>query len=450
MAGIAGISAAGKEGLVAEMLLKINHRGGDWTAVRSVNNTTLGITGKAFEIEKKEKLFSFNTVSDSYLSNRRAGVCAEQDGLVFSRDLMGIAPLSIGRNAKGVMCFASEVKALLLEATDIQALSPGFGETSRGISRKSQATQDVDMLNPQPAARRLAMVLEEAVARNISREPVIPTGAWLSGGLDSSIIALLASKYIDPLHTFAVGLRGAPDLVYARRLADILGTSHHEIIVTNDDILSSLPQTIYHLESFDRLLVRSSLLNFLAAKAASNYVAAVFSGEGADELFAGYEYLKALEQGALEAELNRLLAGLHKTALQRVDRCASAFGLIPILPFLEKEVIEIASQIPLAFKLRDDIEKWILRRAFMEQLPIPILYRKKAKFWQGGGVQEMLNEIAEREVTDYDFLHERVVNDEITLNSKEELLYYRLFKEHFGNASNFNWVGRTKVTPNNE
>ena len=286
--------------------------------------------------------------------------------------------------------------------------------------------------------------LAAAVERRIGNGEV---GCRLSGGLDSSAMAALARPHVDRLHTFAAGLPGAPDLASAAEVAAFIGSDHHEVVVTFAQMLAVLPAVIYHLESFDALLVRSSITNYLVAKAASDYVPAVFSGEGGDELFAGYEYLKALDPAALPAELIDIIGRLHNTALQRVDRCASAHGTVAHVAFLNPEVVAYALQIPAEFKLRDGVEKWILRRALDGALPESVLDRTKAKFWEGAGVSDLLAEYAKGQISDADFRAERKLVNGWTLNTKEELLYYRIFREHFGELEDLAWMGRTKGAP---
>ena len=270
-------------------------------------------------------------------------------------------------------------------------------------------------------------------------------GAWLSGGLDSSALTALARPHTKVLHTFAGGLAGSEDLLYARSVAEFLRTEHHECAVSPADLLRVLPEVIYHLESFDALLVRSSVVNFIVAGHAAEFVPAVLSGEGGDELFAGYEYLKELPREKLEQELLDITKRLHNTALQRLDRCAGAHGQIAHPCFLDPHVVELALRIPAEFKLRGDVEKWILRQALGGLLPRSVLERRKSKFWQGSGVGGVLAEHAERTISDRDFHQERRLKNGRTLNSKEELMYYRLFREQFGELEDLSWMGRTKT-----
>ena len=262
--------------------------------------------------------------------------------------------------------------------------------------------------------------------------------AWIRARL-----AALARPHVRKLHTFAAGVAGAPDLDYAREVAAFIDAEHHEAIVTFDQMLAVLPTVIYHLESFDALLVRSSITNYLVAGLASDYVARVFSGEGGDELFAGYDYLKALQPAQLPEELLDITRRLHNTALQRVDRCAAAHGTQAHVCFLAPQVVDLALQIPVEYKLRKGVEKWILRQAMAELLPPSVLMRTKAKFWEGAGVGDLLARYADGVISDADFHRERMLPNGWVVNTKEELFYYRLFREQFRGSGGFEsgWGG---------
>jgi asparagine synthase (glutamine-hydrolysing) len=188
-------------------------------------------------------------------------------------------------------------------------------------------------------------------------------------------------------------------------------------------------------------------MNYLVAKAAAEYVPAVFSGEGGDELFAGYEYLKTLDLADLSAELVDITNRLHNTALQRVDRCSSAFGTVAQVSFLDPDVVDYALKIPADLKLRNGVEKWVLREAMKGALPDAVLERPKAKFWEGAGVEDFLARHAERKISDAEFLNERQLRNGWCLNTKEELFYYRIFREYFGDFNDLAWLGRTKGSP---
>jgi asparagine synthase (glutamine-hydrolysing) len=297
---------------------------------------------------------------------------------------------------------------------------------------------------PGPMATELRQRLAESVQRCIAGDCV---GAWLSGGLDSSTMAALARPNVHKLHTFAGGLADSPDIDHAREAAQFIGCEHHEVIVTFEQMLEVLPDVILHLESFDALLVRSSIVNYLVGKAASDFVGEVFSGEGGDELFAGYEYLGTVPRDRLHEELLDITGRLHNTALQRVDRCACSHGLVAHVPFLDPEVFHCALRIPVEYKGINGVEKWILRQAMAGALPDRVLNRRKSKFWEGSGVGARLADHAEQRVSDADFARERQLPNGWRINSKEELMHYRIFKEHFGQLTDLSWMGRTKGAP---
>lgn len=367
------------------------------------------------------------------------------EGLFIARDLVGITPLYHG-TCDGVPCFASEIKALIDWADDIEAFPPGhYGVSgSEPVPFASLETKTPLDKTPEEIASELHDLLTDAVRKRVAD---CDAGCWLSGGLDSSVLTTLASREIPNMKTFAVGVEGAPDLEHARMVADFVGTDHHELVCTVNDMARALPEVIYHLESFDAPLVRSSLTNYMVGKLSSEHVDVVLSGEGADELFAGYEYLKSMKPSELPVELVEITSSLHNTALQRVDRCSSAQGLVARMGFLDRDVVDYALRIPTEYKIYTNggvVEKWILRRAVDGLLPEEVIERRKAKFWEGAGVTDLLAERAEEVVSDSDFAKERILPDGSELRNKEELLYYRIFSECFGDLQDISFVGRTK------
>ena len=461
MSAIAGIARQGERALVKQMLDKIAYRGHGRPRIIELDGATLGVVANVPASIRQPPSFFQCAVWDG---PRPPLPMAEQvgaahsafslaagkpDGVFLARDAIGVRPLYYGRTEDGVLCFASEVKALLDATRAVHEFPPGCladpGEQPRPF--RGLHVEDAAGLPVEALARRLRLLLEQAVARRIDAPAM---GSWVSGGLDSSAIAALARPHLEILHTFAGGLEGAPDLAYARQMADHLHSEHHEVIVTVPGLLKALPQVIYHLESFDALLVRSTLLNYLVAEAASHFVGSSFSGEGGDELFGGYDYLKEIPVEELPAELVEITGRLHNTALQRVDRSASAHGLVIYVPLLDMDVVDFALRVPPEWKIRRDgegIEKYIFRLAMQGLLPDEVLWRPKAKFWQGAGVETLLEEQARETVTDADFARERLLPNGWQLNTKEELLYYRIFKEHFGEFADLSWMGRTKGAP---
>ncbi|MFP4082591.1 MAG: asparagine synthase-related protein [Candidatus Aminicenantes bacterium] len=446
MSGIAGTALTGKEAFVQKMLDKISHRGRAGREVAETENATLGLVCTEIQKRSLDRLTKEHIAEDEAESGHMAWAQVQNQRIVLMRDQLGVAPVYYGYDQHGNLCFASEVKALLEDCSGIKALPAGHRliearpEPYFRLEKKPPLAE-----SPEKAAGELRKRLNASVEKRVMRGGEV--GSWLSGGLDSSTMAALARPYIQKFHTFAAGLKGAPDLEHAQEVADFIKSEHHQVVVSFADLLEVLPDVIYHLESFDALLVRSSITNYLVAKEAAQYVNAVFSGEGGDELFAGYVYLKDLEKEKLADELIDIANRLQNTALQRVDRSASAHGTVAHVGFLDPEVVDYALRIPVEFKLREDVEKWILRRAMDGKLPPRILTRRKAKFWEGAGVMELISDYAEKNITDHDFSRERNLPNGWVINTKEELLYYRIFKEHFGELEDLSWMGRTKGAP---
>jgi len=230
---------------------------------------------------------------------------------------------------------------------------------------------------------------------------------FLSGGLDSSIIAAIAAREARErgyaLPTFAVGTPDSPDLAAARLVAERLGTEHHERLYTPGELRAAVPAAVRAIESFDPSLVRSAVPNYFLSELAARHVKAVLAGEGADELFAGYEYVEDVtDEQELHEELVRTVESLHGLNLQRCDRVTMAHGLEGRVPFLDLDVIALVLAIPAGWKLRGDDrpEKLILREAFQGWVPDEILWRKKAQFGDGSGAGDLLRiEPAEEERT---------------------------------------------------
>lgn len=446
MSGIAGIDQPGKKNLVEEMLDTISHRGGAGSTIISTEEATLGMVCTEAQEKTLARVKKEKTVVDDAGSGHLALAMTKGDEVVLKRDRYGVAPLYIGRNDERDLFFASEVKALLDHCTEIEEIPPGHIFDGERLKPYYELKKKKPMKeNPDNMAKELRNHLTSSVEKRVDMGGTV--GSWLSGGLDSSTMASLARPYVNKLHTFAAGLPGAPDLEHALEVAGFIKSEHHEVIVSFDDLLSVLPDVIYHLESFDALLVRSSITNYLVAKRASDYVDAVFSGEGGDELFAGYAYLKNMDKDQLADELIDITTRLHNTAFQRVDRSASAHGTVAHIGFMDPDVVDYALRIPVEYKLRADVEKWILRKAMKGELPERVLNRPKSKFWEGAGVLELISEDAEKKISDSDFSRERALSNGWVINTKEELLYYRIFKDHFGKLEDLSWMGRTKGAP---
>ncbi|HNR02279.1 MAG TPA: asparagine synthase-related protein [Anaerolineaceae bacterium] len=444
MTAIAGIQHTGSQEMVHAMLNQMTHRGNFWRHIVKNNNVILGASGSKTQKKSAAKLIDENIAQELINASHFARASAIDGTLELTRDALGISPLYYGRTGDGAVCFASEVKGLLAVTKDVHELPPGHRLKEGKISiltvkpnRSAWSGEKNDYI------KALRHKLEKSILNRIGDGNV---GSWLSGGIDSTAIAALIRPHVHELHSFVAGFAGSPDIQYAEIAARHIGTNHHKLEVTPEEILKTLPQVIYHLESFDPLLIRSTVLNFKVAQMTSDYVPAVFSGEGADELFGGYEYLQTIPEEKLQDELNDILGRLHNTALQRVDRSASAHGLIAYVSFLDEEVVALAKQIPAKYKIRHGVEKWVLRKAVEDLLPEKLLLRKKAKFWQGSGIKDHIANYADNTISDNDFRLEKHLPDGQRLNSKEELLYYRIFRNLFGEFEDLSWMGRTKKT----
>lgn len=446
MSGIAGIALPGKRSLVEQMLDKIIYRGRAGREIMENGSATLGLVYSEIQTSSIPRMREEFTVEDEAESGHSASARVEDGNVILIRDQLGVAPLYYGFDQDEILCFASEVKALLGHCSGIRAVPAGYKFIGESLEPYFRLEKQVPVdESPERIAKELHQRLIASVEKRINMGGIV--GSWLSGGLDSSTMAVLARPFLSNLPTFASGLRGAPDLEYAREVADFIKAEHHEVIVSFNDLITALPDVVYHLESFDALLVRSSIANYLVAKRASEYVNSVFSGEGGDELFAGYIYLKSIDKGKLADELIDISNRLQNTALQRVDRSASAFGIVAHVVFLDPDVVDYALRIPADLKLRDGVEKWILRRTMDGKLPDRVLNRSKVKFWEGAGVGDLISDYADKNITDSDFSRERILPNGWVINTKEELMYYRIFKERLGELEDLSWMGRTKSAP---
>jgi asparagine synthase (glutamine-hydrolysing) len=441
MAGIAGIAQKNQSALVNRMLDRISHRGPAGRSILMDKSCTLGAVWPTSQPETGRLLEGLKIAFDEVDKGHFASASA--NGFLLKRDLVGAAPLYYGRSVEGSTCFASEVKALLEATTDINELPPGHVLDGRQLHPYEWITfQPLLQVIPEKIAQDLCDQLENTVEKHITGSEA---GVWLSGGLDSSLLAALARPHVEHLHTFSAGVPGSPGLELARAVARHLHAEHHEVLLSLGDCLAILPELIYPLESFDARLVREGLVNYCVARLSAPFVPAVFSGEGADEIFAGYEYLKRIPVGILAPLLQENIKELHYTALQRVDRCASAHGLIAHLSYLDPDILDYALRIPARFKIVEGVDKWILRQAAIGKLPEAICNRPKDRAWQGTGVGELLADYADQHISTADFEREKKLYNGWVLNSKEELMYYRIFQEQFGKFINLSWMGRIKI-----
>ena len=377
----------------------------------------------------------------------------ERNEYLVARDPIGVIPLYVGWDGDGHFYAASELKALEGVCNVIQPFLPGHywssreGRMTRWYSRDWFDYDAVKENDADPQALRTA--LEAAVRRQLMSD--VPYGVLLSGGLDSSIISAVAMRYADRrietegrdsawwprLHSFAVGLKDAPDLAAARRVAEHIGTVHHEIHYTIQEGLDALRDVIYHIETYDVTTVRASTPMYLLARVIRSMgVKMVLSGEGADEIFGGYLYFhKAPDARAFHEETVRKLGRLHLYDCLRANKSLAAWGVEGRVPFLDTEFLDTAMRINPAAKMARDgrIEKWILRKAFEDLLPPEIAWRQKEQFSDGVGYGwiDSLKAMAEATVSDREMAQ---AADRFPINpprNKEEYCYRSIFEECF-------------------
>lgn len=370
----------------------------------------------------------------------------DKDGLLLARDPLGIKPLYVGLKDDKIV-FGSEIKAVLKITDRFMEFPPGHVFTTKGGGRPFRAIHEeaVASLDAGEIAQELLSRITEAVRSRLISD--VPLGVFLSGGLDSSIIAALACRFTPHIKTFSVGMEGSEDIKAARLVANHLGTDHYERVFTLREAIEALKTVIFHLESFDGALVRSAVANYFLSHLASRHVKVALSGEGADELFAGYRYLTAYHGGRLVGELKEITDALHFTNLQRCDRMSMAHGLEVRVPFLDDlRVVEYALGIPIQYKLepKKDIEKWILRKAVEDLLPEEIVWRRKLKFAYGAGLGNQLAEWASSQIDDEQFAIDKALYGAFRIRDKEELAYFQIFRGMFPPEKVVPIIGRSR------
>ena len=381
----------------------------------------------------------------------------ERDEYLIARDPIGVIPLYIGHDKDGKTYVASELKALEGFCDEYEPFLPGHYLYSReGVMRRwyTRDWMEYDAVKDNPAdIDKLRVGLQEAVKQQLMSD--VPYGVLLSGGLDSSIISAIAQKYAAKrvedggqtgawwprLHSFAVGLKGAPDLEKARCVAEHIGTVHHEINYTIQEGLDAIRDVIYFTETYDVTTVRASTPMYLLARVIKSMgIKMVLSGEGADEIFGGYLYFhKAPSTQAFHEETVRKLSKLHWYDCLRANKSLSAWGVEGRVPFLDRDFLDIAMRINPQAKMcpGDVMEKKILRKAFADMLPEEIAWRQKEQFSDGVGYSwiDTLKKITSEQVSDEQMAHAAERFPIHTPLCKEEYFYRSIFEEHFPSKS---------------
>lgn len=484
---------------------KIRHRGPDWSGVYCGGSAILAHERLAivdpesgrqplFSPDKKQVLavngeiynhqsirrryqdrFQFQTGSDcevilALYRERGDGFLDELDGIfafalydverdeyLIARDPIGVIPLYYGYDKEGRLYVASELKALEGQCDSYSVFPPGHVLTKRDTKPRRYYERDwfsYDSVKDNPASvDELREALEASVRRQMMSD--VPYGVLLSGGLDSSIISAVAQKYAGNrvetggkeaawwprLHSFAVGLRGAPDLLKARLVAEHIGTVHHEINYTIQEGLDALSDVVYFTETYDVTTIRASTPMYLLARVIKSMgIKMVLSGEGADEIFGGYLYFhKAPSARAFHEETVRKLSKLYLYDCLRANKSLAAWGVEGRVPFLDTEFLDVAMLINPAAKMCPGsvMEKKILREAFSSLLPQEVAWRQKEQFSDGVGYSwiDTLKQITASSVSDEELAH---AAERFPINpprNKEEYFYRSLFAAHFPSDS---------------
>jgi asparagine synthase (glutamine-hydrolysing) len=362
---------------------------------------------------------------------------------LLARDPIGIKPLYYATEqgddptAGDALYFASELKAFTGLPLAVHEFPPGtYFDSEQGFVTYYRVPDHTPVVADVAAiAAGVRRRLEAAVTKRMMSD--VPLGAFLSGGLDSSLIAAIARQQVEELHTFSVGIAGSNDIAAARVVADHIGSIHHEYLYTAEEVMAHLPAILYHLESFDQDLVRSAIPCYFCSRLAADYVKVILTGEGADELFAGYTYYKTYnDPQQLHAELRRSVTALHNINLQRVDRLTMAHGIEGRVPFLDTDLIAYAQTIDPALKLKPTpsgrrIEKWILRKACEDLLPSSIVWRDKEQFDEGSGTVDLLGPVIAAATANLDSAAYCAAHVQDQLRSAEECYYHQLLSKQF-------------------
>ncbi|MBK7253288.1 MAG: asparagine synthase B [Ignavibacteria bacterium] len=492
---------------ILEMSKKIRHRGPDWSGVYSDDKVVfaherlaivdpksggqplysedkeliLAANGEIYnhqELRKEVEGYRFQTESDCEvilaLYKKKGirfieelnGIFAfalydkVNDSYFIARDHIGIIPLYIGWDRYGNFYAASELKALEGVCNKIQEFLPGhylYSKEGQELKQwyKRDWTDYESVKDNSSDIELLKSSLESAVHRQLMSD--VPYGVLLSGGLDSSIISAITKKYsakriesgdrqqawYPQLHSFAIGLSGSPDLEASRKVAEHIGSVHHEINFTIQEGLDAIKDVIYHLETYDVTTVRASTPMYLLARVIKSMgIKMVLSGEGADEIFGGYLYFhKAPDAKSFHDETIRKLGKLHLYDCLRANKSLASWGIEGRVPFLDKEFMDVAMRLNPKDKMADSdsgkMEKWILRKAFEDYLPESIVWRQKEQFSDGVGYSwiDTLKKVAEDEISDEQLKNAQYRFPVNPPMSKEEYRYRKIFSDLFPSDS---------------
>eukprot|EP00850_Spirogloea_muscicola_P013740 SM000095S24954 [mRNA] locus=s95:165010:169190:+ [translate_table: standard] len=476
-----GLFVSGNNYLAHERLAIIDPASGDQPLYNESKDIVVAVNGEIYNHEDLKsqlaRTHSYHTQSDCEVIAHLYEEVGEDmvpmlDGMfsfvlldtrdnsfIAARDPIGITPLYLGWGRDGSVWFASEMKALVDDCERFQVFPPGhiFSSKAGGLRRWYNPPWWDEHIPSAPFdALALRAAFEKAVVKRLMTD--VPFGVLLSGGLDSSLVAAVASRHLadtkagqqwgSHLHSFCVGLKGSPDLKAAKEVAEYLGTRHHEFHFTVQDGIDAIEDVIYHVETYDVTTIRASTPMFLLSrKIKALGVKMVLSGEGSDEIFGGYLYFhKAPNKEEFHQETCRKIKALHMYDCLRANKSTSAWGLEARVPFLDKEFLNLAMSIDPAEKMvrpgEGRIEKYIMRKAFDDEakpyLPKHILYRQKEQFSDGVGYSwiDSLKEHAAFKVSDQMMASAKHMFPHNTPTTKEGYYYRMIFEQkHFPQES---------------
>jgi len=487
MHGIAGTYGYEDKALVRRMLGRIRHRGPETSRTHVGDQLSLGACALASRRSGKAQALAeeggLTVACDSYMFNRAllkeefapdleedfteaqlllsmyrsvgtkafnyidgafAAAVVDGDRVVLARDRYGIKPLYLSGGLR-TGSFSSEMKSQMLTEEEFVPFPPGkVMRQGKGLYPVKQARLRAGHCDrkesPHRSLRRLLVESVDACSEGLPQMNVL-----LSGGIDSSAVAAAAAEVVPKIESVCVGYRGGTDLDMARKVSESIGTRHRERVYTVEEMLASLDDVVYAAETFDFPLVRSCIPNLMATRMVRGSTRVGLCGEGGDEIFAGYDYMRDIKEDTkLTAERRLLLRTGWKTGFQRVDRMNASASLDGRMPLMEGRVISLGMRLGWRHLGRSpNTCKLALRRAFEDILPDEILGRTKQRFSDGAGSMRALVKVAEKLISDREFEREREALPRGRIRTKEELLYYRIFEKHFPSPSAAAAVGLT-------
>jgi len=502
MCGIAGCFGIEDTATINKMLDALPHRGPNDRGIHTFNNMVFGHTrlsivdvakghqpilanggrtgiicnGEIYNFQKiRERIkdkYPFTTDSDSetilHLYQEVGSDCVydldgmfafaiwDGDNYMLARDPIGIKPLYYGY-VDNKMYFSSELGAMSLAGVpEVHEFPAGHYYTPKEGFVQYYVVPPIQhhmLTDVEETCEIIRNRFITAVKKRLLADKEIHVGSFCSGGLDSSLVAAIAADEIPHLLTFVVGMRDdatgfeSDDLKASRIAAAHIGSTHHEYIFTEEDYYEALPTVIQKLETYDPSLVRCAVPCYFTCKCAADYVTVVLTGEGADEIFTGYHYMKNFPRGKINWEARRLIQGVHNINLQRADRMGMYFSLELRVPFFDVSMVDLGMMIPPELKIREHngalIEKWILRKAFEKTnyLPDEVLWRYKVQYTQGAGCEDLGEKLAESELSDDEY--ERIVAEhpQAVINSKEAAYYFKVFRQYHPQDSVLSSIG---------